>query len=54
MDAFVDDLQGGKAWTRVPDNKFVPPGDEMTSSTFVKWRKEAGRWVVDKISYPQA
>jgi len=54
MDAFVDNLQGGKAWTRVPGNKFVPPGAELTSSTFVRWRKQGGRWVVDEISYPQA
>lgn len=54
MDAFVDNLQGGKAWTRVPGNKFVPPGADMSSSTFVKWRKQSGRWVVDEISYPQA
>jgi len=54
MDAFVDNLQGGKAWTRVPGNKFVPPGSELTSSTFVKWRKQGGRWVIEEISYPQA
>ncbi len=53
-DSFVDNLQSGKAWTRVPGNKFVPPGAEITSSTFVKWRKEGGRWVIEEISYPQA
>ncbi len=53
-DSFIDNLQGGKAWTRAPGDKFVPPGAELTSSTFVKWRKQGGRWVVDEISYPQA
>ena len=53
MDAFVDNLQSNKAWTRAPGNQFVAPGAEITNSTFVKWRKEGGRWVVDTISYPQ-
>ncbi len=53
-DAFIDSLPNGTMWTRTPDNKFVPPGAEITSSTYVKWRKEGARWVIDKISYPQS
>jgi hypothetical protein len=41
-------------WTRAPDNKFVPPGTAITNLTYIKWRKEGKRWVIDEISYPQA
>jgi len=53
-DAFVDNLPNNKMWTRVKGNKFVPPGAELSSHTFVRWRKEGGRWVVDEISYATA
>ncbi len=53
-DAFVDNLPNRKMWTRVKGNKFVPPGAEVSSHTFVRWRKEGGRWVIDEISYPTA
>lgn len=54
LDAFIDHIPDGKMWTRVKGNKFVPPGDEITSSTYVKWRKEGKRWVIDEISYASA
>ncbi|BCM89903.1 hypothetical protein IAD21_01753 [Abditibacteriota bacterium] len=54
MDAFIDNVPNGTMWTRTADNKFVPPGSEVTSSTYVKWRKEGTRWVIDEISYSQA
>ena len=53
-DAFTDNMPDGKMWTRVAGNKFVPPGAEITGNTYVKWRKEGTRWVIDEISYPQA
>lgn len=53
-DAFVDNLPNKAMWTRVKGNKFVPPGAEVSSHTFVRWRKEGGRWVIDEISYATA
>lgn len=53
-DAFVDNLPDSTMWTRVKGNRFVPPGAEITSHTFVRWRKEGGRWVIDEISYATA
>jgi hypothetical protein len=53
-DAFVDNLPNRKMWIRVKGNKFVPPGAEVSSHTFVRWRKEGGRWVIDEISYATA
>ena len=53
-DAFVDHVLDGKMWSRVKGNKFVPPGGEVTSHTYVRWRKEGGRWVIDEISYATA
>lgn len=34
-------------WRRVADNRFVPPGASARSRTFVQWRRENGRWVMD-------
>jgi hypothetical protein len=34
-------------WRRVGENRFVPPGASARSRTFVQWRREEGRWVVD-------
>lgn len=34
-------------WRRVGVNRFVPPGASAGSATFVQWRREDGRWVVD-------
>ena len=54
IDAFVDNIPDRRMWTKVKGNKFVPPGDSPTSGTYVKWRREGGRWVIDEISYPSA
>lgn len=43
-----------RAWRRVDERKFVPPGDDADSTLFVIWRKERDRWVVDAIAYPGA
>lgn len=53
-DAFVDSIPDRRMWTKVKGNKFVPPGDSPASGTFVRWRREAGRWVIDEISYGHA
>ncbi|HTE20421.1 MAG TPA: hypothetical protein VK689_18810 [Armatimonadota bacterium] len=53
-DAFVDHVQRGTMWTRAGKNMFVPPDAEAGSLTYVRWRRERGRWVVDEISYPEA
>lgn len=53
-DAFVDYVPNGKMWLRVKGNKFVPPDSNITSHTYVRWRKEGGRWVIDEISYATA
>jgi hypothetical protein len=54
LDAFVDNINKGEMWPRVGGAKFVPPGSEGETLTYVKWRKEGGRWVIDEIAYPQA
>jgi len=53
-DAFVDNVPDSRMWIRVKGNKFVPPGNEISSHTYVRWRKEGGRWVIDEISYATA
>jgi hypothetical protein len=53
-DAFVDNVPDGRMWLRVKGNKFVPPDSNITSHTYVRWRKEGGRWVIDEISYATA
>lgn len=54
LDAFVDNIGGGEMWPRTGAATFVPPGSDASSLTFVKWRKENGRWVIAEIAYPQA
>jgi hypothetical protein len=54
LDAFVDNIADGEMWPRIGGARFVPPGQDASSPTFVTWRKEAGRWVIDEIGYPQA
>ncbi|RYX84898.1 hypothetical protein EON83_08130 [bacterium] len=54
LDAFVDNVPNGNMWTRTANNTFVPPGAEITSSTYVKWRKEGSQWFIDEISYPRS
>lgn len=34
-------------WRRVGGNRFVPPGASARARTFVQWRREEGRWVID-------
>ena len=53
-DAFVDNIGKGEMWRRVDGFRYVPPGSDISSATFVKWRREGGKWVIDEISYPQA
>jgi hypothetical protein len=53
-DAFVDHVPDGTMWIRVKGSKFVPPDSNITSHTYVRWRKEGGRWVIDEISYATA
>lgn len=53
-DALVDHIGVGKMWKRVGNNRFVPPEGDASSQTFVEWRREAGRWVIHEISYPQS
>jgi hypothetical protein len=54
LDAFVDNINAGEMWPRAGGAKFVPPGSDAESLTYVKWRKENGKWVIDEIAYPQA
>lgn len=54
LDAFVDHIGEGKMWPRGGGTKFIPPGSEGETLTYVKWRKEGARWVIDEIAYPQA
>lgn len=40
----------GEPWRRVAGNRFVPAGSGEVASTWVSWREEGGRWVVDEIA----
>jgi hypothetical protein len=35
-----------RAWRRVAHHRFVPPGSQDSSPTYVQWRREGLRWVV--------
>jgi hypothetical protein len=50
-DAFVDNTGDGEMWRRGGGARFTPPGTEISDSTYVEWRKEGNRWVIDEISY---
>jgi len=50
-DAFIDNVGDGEMWRRGGGARFTPPGTETSDSTYVKWRKEGDRWVIDEISY---
>jgi hypothetical protein len=54
LDAFVDNIGNGEMWRNVGGARFVPPGSDAEAHTYVKWRKEAARWVIDEIAYLQA
>lgn len=54
LDAFIDNIGDGEMWLHVGGAKFVQPGSDAESYTYVKWRKEGGKWVIDEIAYPQA
>lgn len=53
-DAFVDHIADAEPWPRVEGVKFVPPGSGISASSYVKWRREGGKWVIYEISYAQA
>ncbi|MGI9069061.1 MAG: hypothetical protein ACR2HX_21995 [Pyrinomonadaceae bacterium] len=54
LDAFIDNIGDGEMWLRVGGAKFVQTGSDAESHTYVKWRKEGGKWVIFEIAYPQA
>jgi hypothetical protein len=38
------------SWMPVVGNRFVPPGADASSLTYVRWRRENGVWVVDVVA----
>lgn len=36
-------------WLRFSEFRFVPPGSEASSPTYVEWRREGPRWVVSEF-----
>ncbi|NNF16851.1 MAG: hypothetical protein HKN70_08880 [Gammaproteobacteria bacterium] len=51
----VLDSQGRSPWKQVQPGLFVPPDSQDDSlDIYVKWRREAGRWVIDVIGVPFA
>lgn len=36
-------------WHRVAESRFVPPGADSTSLTYVQWRMEDRRWVISEF-----
>jgi hypothetical protein len=54
-DAFRDYVTRtqGRAWVRIDGQRFGPPGmADLHPYVFVRWRREAGEWVVDAIAEP--
>ena len=41
--------EGLHPWRRAGATRFVPAGDPPRSPTFVQWRREDGRWVIDSF-----
>lgn len=37
-------------WRLVSGRRFVPPGAGMSSSIFVTWRRENGKWVISSLA----
>jgi len=60
FDFYAEGFQGedGRVmWRRHNDRVFAEPaflGDAMRHTLYVKWKKEAGRWVVEEIGYPSS
>jgi len=47
MGSFISATTGtDRGWRRVSNHRFVPPGSDATSPTYVEWRREGSRWVV--------
>jgi hypothetical protein len=38
------------SWHYVGHNRFVPPGDNSSSRTYVQWRREGERWVIAEFA----
>jgi hypothetical protein len=37
-------------WRDVGSYRFVPPGADASSRTYVQWRSERGRWVISEVA----
>jgi len=37
-------------WDRHGESRFVPPGADYQSSTYVEWRREESRWVISELA----
>jgi hypothetical protein len=42
-------IMRGTEWPRVGTTRFVPPGFDRSSHTFVEWRLEGDRWVISRL-----
>jgi len=57
LDCFADSATAakGKIWKKIGKDKFIPPDSEYSpNGDYVKWKKEAGKWIISEISYNTA
>ncbi len=57
LDCFADSATAakGKMWKKIGKDKFIPPDSEYSpNGDYVKWKKEAGKWIISEISYNTA
>ena len=40
----------GSKWVRVPGNRYVPPGANASSATYIQWTFENSEWVISEIA----
>lgn len=38
------------SWRLVAGNRFVPPGADASSATYISWRRENGTWVISVVA----
>ncbi|MDQ3814361.1 MAG: hypothetical protein M3347_10470 [Armatimonadota bacterium] len=54
--SFAESIRKGKTvrWKQITPLKFVLPSDGVYGAAYLKWKKEAGRWVIEEIGYPES
>ena len=48
--AYQVEFRRGQMWLRGPGNTFLPPQSSM-GHTYIKWKQEGNKWVIDELAY---